>query len=735
MRRLNPKYIRVAGIVAAVLLVLILIGGFIAISKREALLQSALAKAKAKLKRDYQLDLKVSHARFTGLATVSCDSITIVPEHKDSLLRIDHFEVSVKLLPLIFGNIKLDDVALRNGFLQLTDIKGVKNFDFLFKKKQDTTTTHTKGDLSVLANNLVNEVLYKIPDDLDMKNFMVSYTRDSTSLKLFTQTAVIDGGDLTSTIKVNNGEATWHFDGTVDPSDKKIDVKLYADGKKVELPLIEKRYHARLNFDNMRIQLNDVTHSDGETRIYSYWGVHNLLIRHAGLSSSDIIIPDGSIDANIFVGSNFVSVDSSSLIHLKKITAHPFIKYTLSPKKLYELKLNTGWQTAQDVFDSFPHGTFESFEGIKVAGKLNYNLHFSLDRENPDDLIFDSSLDKSSDFHIVVFGKTDLSKLNRPFQYTPYVNGKPVRTMVIGPQNPNYAPLDAIAPDLRNAVMTAEDPTFYRNHGFVEEAIRKSIATDIKEKSFKRGGSTISMQLVKNSFLSQEKTLARKIEEIMIVWMIENNNIMTKNRMLEVYFNIIEWGNNIYGITEAANYYFGKSPGELTLGESIYLASIVPSPRTGLYAFLPDGTLRPSRLNYFNSLGRLMAIARLTARDSTGYGFYDVRLRAGLRREVAPVDSAEAEQILNTPPDEQLLEIVPPPEPEKKPSFFQRIFGGGKKDTVALSLEKQLKEQERLRLLNIDTAGKTKKQIRQEKREIKRQEKERRKALEEKGLL
>ena len=162
---------------------------------------------------------------------------------------------------------------------------------------------------------------------------------------------------------------------------------------------------------------------------------------------------------------------------------------------------------------------------------------------------------------------------------------------VIGPQNPYFTPLDQISPNLQNAVMTAEDPTFYTNHGFVEESIRKSLATDYKEKKFKRGGSTISMQLVKNAFLSREKTLARKVEEILIVWMIENNHIMTKERMLEVYFNIIEWGNNVYGIGEGSRYYFNKPPSELNIGESIYMASIVPHPKTGLYSFQPDGSL------------------------------------------------------------------------------------------------------------------------------------------------
>ncbi len=465
----------------------------------------------------------------------------------------------------------------------------------------------------------------------------------------------------------------------------------------------------------------------------------NLLIHHAGLSSSDIVIPNGSLDADIFVGPNFISLDSSSVIHLKKATANPYLKYALSPKKLYDLKLNTGWQNAQDIFDSFPKGTFESFEGIKVAGQLNYSLNFSLDKDNPDAVVFESRLDKDAAFKIIKYGRTDLGKLNRSFSYTPYVKGKPVRTMMVGPENPGYTPLSEISPYLRSAVMTAEDPTFYRHHGFVEEAIRKSIATDIKEKAFKRGGSTISMQLVKNSFLSMQKTLARKMEEILIVWMIENNNIMSKERMLEIYFNIIEWGNNIYGIREAANYYFGKGPSELSIGESIYLASIVPSPRKGLYSFLPDGTLRPSRIFYFNSLGKLMSYQGIVERDTTGaYGFYEVRLREGLRSEVAPVDSAEAEQILNSAPedDNPIIDIpVPAPEVEKKPNFLQRIFGGGKKDTVAENLKDRLKREEEYRLNHIDSAGKTNRQIRQEKRAIKNQEKERRKALEKQGLL
>ncbi|MGF7041971.1 transglycosylase domain-containing protein [Mucilaginibacter lappiensis] len=744
MKRLNPKYIRIAAFILIPLLLIFLIGGYIAYSKREALLQKAIDKAKAKAKRDYNLDVKIGSAHFTGMSTVSFSDITIVPEQRDSLLNIKNLVVSVKLLPLVIGDIKLADVVLQDGFIKLTNIKGVKNFDFLFKKKKDTTVTRPKVDLSELAGNLINELLYKIPDNLHLNNFTINFKGDSSRINLLTKTALIKDGDLTSTIDVDNGASIWHVAGKMHPSDKDIDVKLYADGKKVELPIIEKKLKLRLNFDTISTKLTKVEHSGGETRIYGSWAVHNLLINHPAISSGDIVFPNASIDANLFVGSNYISLDSSSLIHIKKLTAKPFIKYTLNPVKIYELKITTGWLNATDIFDSFPSGMFDALDGIQVSGKLNYALNFYMDASKPDDLQFDSRLSKDN-FRVVKYGKTDLTKLNSPFVHTPYERGKPMSPHLIGPENPEFTPLEQIAPSLRNAVMTAEDPSFYTNHGFVEEAFRKSLVTDFKTKKFKRGGSGISMQLVKNAFLSREKTLARKIEEILIVWIIENNRIMTKNRMLEVYLNIIEWGRGIYGISEASHYYFGKSPSELTLGESIYLASIVPYPKGGLYAFQPDGTLRPGLHGYFNLIGRLMAGKGLTQRDTSAYGFYTVRLREGLRRTIAPVDTATADSLMKQSDDTEILPVLE--DPVKKPNFFQRLFG--KKDSTAKKEEEKqktakeilkeqieaLKQEYKVRIDNVDTTGKTKKEIRQEKRRLKKEQNDKEDELKEKANL
>jgi len=722
-----PKYIRIIGIVVIVLIVLLGIGGYIAYSKREAVLQHEISKAIAKAKKDYNLDVKIGSATFTGLSTVSFRDITVIPEKRDSLLSIKKFDVSVKLMPLISGNVKLANVVLADAHLNLTSINHVKNFDFLFRKKKDTTETKPKTDLSEVAYNLMNQVLYKIPDDLDVKNFLISFTDDSASVKLLTTAAQIKDGKLSSTINVDNGTATWHVAGKMHPSDKDIAISLYADGKKVEIPVVEKRYHLKVNFDTVTTRLDKVENSGGVTRIYGYWAVKNLLVNQPAVSSNDIIVPNGSIDANLFVGKNYVSLDSSSLIHLKKIAIKTYIKYQLNPVKMYTVKINTDWLNAQDVFDASPEGMFDSLTGIQVIGKLKYHLHLFLDTSNPDKVQFESALYRDG-FHITKYGKTNLAKLNNVFVYTPYEKGKPMPSRVIGPSNPDFTPLSEISPNLRYACMTSEDPYFYTNHGFAQESIRKSIATDFKQKKFKRGGSTISMQLVKNTFLSREKTLSRKIEEILIVWLIENDDIMSKDRMLEVYFNVVEWGKNVYGIGEAAHYYFGKSPSELTLGEGIFLASILPHPKTGLYSFEPDGTLRDGLHGYFKLIGNMMATHGWTTVDSVDYyGYNTVRLKPSLREEIAPVSGSVADSLIRQNTNEDDDEFTPPvaaqhqPEPEKKPGFFQRLFG--KKDTT--------KKDE----LEVDTVGKTKKEIRQEKRALKKLQRQREKEMHDKGLM
>ncbi len=617
---------------------LVFTGGIIAYSKREALLKTVIEKSIARAKSKYNLNVKIGSYRFSGLSTVHFKNITVVPEQRDSLANIKDLTVGVKLFPLIFGKVKISELGIENSLISLTKKDSISNYDFIFKKDKKDSTKKSDINLSDLANKLINQTLDKIPEEMNIKQFMIRFDEDTTHVSLLTETATINNGEVNSTLKVNGNEAIWHIAGSADPSNQQLDLKLYADRKKVEFPYLENRYNLKLNFDTVRTIMTSAKKVRDEFEIEGSWSVKNLLINHARIAANDVVIKDGAIDAKILVGSNYVGLDSTSVIYLGKAQINPFIKYTIKPNKIYEMQLHAFDQEAQDIFDAFPIGLFESLEGIKVNGRLRYDLNFYLDSSNPNKVVFNSALTGSDDFKITRFGKTNFQKINSVFIYTPFEKGKPVRPILIGPENPNYTPIDQISPNIRNALLTSEDPSFYAHNGFVEESIRQSIAINFKAKSFKRGGSTISMQLVKNIYLNRQKNLARKIEEILIVWLIENQKLTSKSRLYEVYLNIIEWGRNVYGIGEASRYYFSKSPAELTLGEAIYLAHIVPKPKSSLYAWQSDGSLKPYLSGYYRLIGGLMARRGYTTNDSSNYGYYGVRLKESLRQQITPSD-------------------------------------------------------------------------------------------------
>jgi hypothetical protein len=142
-----------------------------------------------------------------------------------------------------------------------------------------------------------------------------------------------------------------------------------------------------------------------------------------------------------------------------------------------------------------------------------------------------------------------------------------------------YVPLQHISAWMVRAAMTTEDNSFFKHAGFNWHAIKGSVQANIEAGAYVRGASTISMQLVKNLFLNRDKVLARKLQEAFLVWVMEGPADIPKARILELYFNVIEYGPGIYGIHDAAVHYFGKRPDKLTLTEVAWLTSIVPNPK------------------------------------------------------------------------------------------------------------------------------------------------------------
>ena len=148
----------------------------------------------------------------------------------------------------------------------------------------------------------------------------------------------------------------------------------------------------------------------------------------------------------------------------------------------------------------------------------------------------------------------------------------------------SWAPLSQISPYAMKAVIIAEDDKFWDHEGFDFEAMQKALEKDIKKKKFKAGGSTISQQLAKNLYLTPDKNPIRKIKEAILTWRIERQ--LSKRRIMELYLNVAEWGDGMFGIGAAARKYYGKSAVGLGPREAAELAAALPNPRR----FRPDGS-------------------------------------------------------------------------------------------------------------------------------------------------
>jgi len=170
-----------------------------------------------------------------------------------------------------------------------------------------------------------------------------------------------------------------------------------------------------------------------------------------------------------------------------------------------------------------------------------------------------------------------------------------------------WVPLARVSPNLQRAVLAGEDSNFVAHNGFDYEAIQRAWdeGSKISEKEakqegdndpsdwipdlskFKRGGSTVSQQLAKNLYLSSERTAARKVKEAAITYFLERS--LSKCRILEIYLNVIEWGDGVYGAEAAAQTYFRKPAASLTPQEAAFLSAMIPSP---LNVFNPQKNLR-----------------------------------------------------------------------------------------------------------------------------------------------
>ena len=588
-------------------LLVLFLGVVAAFYFRNSILENVISKIETKLDHDYQCDFSIEKAEFIGLSNLEFQKITLVPKNADTLVNIENLKTSVNFWQLFVGDIQLGKLEVTKGFIQLVKNKNGKNFD-AFLKNDEEKKSDDKPSYAKLAYRILSQTLNLVPTDMSVKGF--EFRMDDMGNKVvfdFKQLA-LENKKLASLINVKSNDFSqdWSITGFADPRDRKADLKFFnTQNDTILIPYLDKKFNLKTSFKSIHFNLENLDMSSAELHIQGFASINDFKVNHAKIAKKDVLIKKARFDYHFLFGERFIAIDSTSKVQINDIKCTPYLSYTNDDDKIYALKLEIPKMKAQDFITSLPDGLFSHFKGMEAQGNFSYNLNFEYKKSKPNNIIFDSKL-KPEGLKITKYGKADLNKLNSEFVYQAIENGIPQRPIVVGPENPYFTPLAEISPYLQKCVLTSEDPSFFNHRGFINEAFKQSIAKNIRTKKFARGASTISMQLVKNVFLTREKTLSRKLEEILLVYVLENNRISSKERMLEVYFNVIEWGPNVYGIGEAAGFYFQKRPMDLSLNECLFLATIIPKPKGFMSRFDEQHQLKSYAKQQNDFLTRLM---------------------------------------------------------------------------------------------------------------------------------
>lgn len=554
---------------------------------REAILRKVIEKVSTKLVKEYDCTITIKDAKFDGLSAVSLTEVSLVPKNADTLAKFQSIKTSINFWGLLKGDIQLGSLDAKKGYVHLIKNGETSNYAAFFAKKSKDTISSSKKNYAELAYRIIDKVSNFVPTDLDLQDFEFVYNDNGNVSTLSTDKLLLDDEDLETIVEIKSTDFSQklHIYGTADPRNKEADVQFVNSNKeKLIVPFIAEKYGLKASFDSIRVNVNTIEMSDNELHIDGYSSIVNLNVKHPKISKTEVLFENLKMDYKFLFGENFMALDNGSVAEVNKIKFEPYLKYEKTNSKIYTLKVHIPNMEAQDFISSLPEGLFTNFKGMEVAGSFDYSMSFKMDKKRPWGLKFNSVINKNG-LKITKYGKADIGKLNGEFEYAALIDDKPQRPVFVGGSNPDYYPLAEISPFLKKAVLTFEDPNFYSHKGFEMNAFRASMVKNMAENKFSRGGSTISMQLIKNVFLKREKTISRKLEEILLCYVMENNKIVSKDRILEVYFNIIEWGPNVYGIGEASRFYFQKKPANLTLNECMFLASIVPMPQKFMNQF------------------------------------------------------------------------------------------------------------------------------------------------------
>lgn len=511
-------------------------------------------------KRNIQETLKTSRN-----ISINIDKIKIGRFNKVKIINLkidyngvsllsEHIDIHINLLTLFYNKIRFDHILLVNGQLSVNQLEQKRksdNSNNSSNKKEDMQST-VRGYYEKILKRL-NINLPMLVNKLDMENFVIEFRQ---SISHFEKCSVVF---YSSSSKLHNFSLL----------NERITVKLLSFSvKKNEIYDVLAR-KVDLEFDR-----NIEDDSGG----YKF----SAMIDNADIMSnviSDVKLNNQSIHLNFGIkrnSSGFFLEKVSRLdingLHFNLIFEHFFEEHDKVKIGLELMKCSM-----KQILDEFPYFYNRKLYGLEVSGFFSFTAEFNMQFTSPIESSF--NIKSKNTLSVTNYSDLDLNYLKEPFVNDVYDEGEKIRMIYLYPDKASYISEERISTNLKKVILRTEDPNYFTHKGFDSHGIFLALYKNLTTGKFSRGASTISMQLVKNLFLNHKKSLYRKFEEMIFTWLIEEVFLIDKKRLFEIYLNIIEFGDNIYGVEEASNYFFGKSADSLSLTESLVLAYIIPRPK------------------------------------------------------------------------------------------------------------------------------------------------------------
>lgn len=266
------------------------------------------------------------------------------------------------------------------------------------------------------------------------------------------------------------------------------------------------------------------------------------------------------------------AIDLTAMARLTHVGAEPLVNLRVAMPR----------QDAAAAARSIPRSLLPTIGTIEATGSVGWSVDLDLNIAHPwfSELVLNMD---DKDCRITSLGSVDLAEIDGRFSRAVNEDGNVLNDVRIGPKSGAWAGLGAMPRWVPYAMTTTEDGSFWAHRGLNEFLLNRAVRLDVHYGRFVYGGSTLTQQLVKNLYMTRSKFLARKLEELLIVWGMERT--LKKSRILEVYTNAVEFAPRTYGIVRAAEHYFDKPAQRLTPLEAAFLGSLKPCPRCADYAF------------------------------------------------------------------------------------------------------------------------------------------------------